>query len=126
MEQIGLMPNRATPVGALHPAIVSDDLGVQYDLRFTRKRTMRESLSRVITHRTPERFWALRHVSVNALHGESLAVIGPNGAGKSTLLQVLGGIMRPTEGQLEVNGRISGLLTLGAGFDDELSGRENI
>jgi len=59
-------------------------------------------------------------------HGESVAVIGPNGAGKSTLLQVLAGIMVPSEGSIDVDGHISGLLSLGAGFDDELSGTENI
>ena len=60
------------------------------------------------------------------LHGESLAVIGPNGAGKSTLLQVLAGIIRPSEGVVDVRGHVSGLLTLGAGFDKELSGIDNI
>ena len=59
-------------------------------------------------------------------HGESLAVIGPNGAGKSTFLQVLAGIMRPTEGSVDVRGQVSGLLGLGVGFDVELSGVENI
>jgi ABC-type polysaccharide/polyol phosphate transport system ATPase subunit len=53
-------------------------------------------------------------------------VIGPNGAGKSTLLQVLAGILQPDEGRISVSGRISSLLTLGAGFDSELSGRDNI
>jgi ABC-2 type transport system ATP-binding protein len=108
------------------PAIATEDLGVQYNLRFNRKRTMREAIARTLSRRPPERFWALRHVSVRLVQGESLGVIGPNGAGKSTLLQVLAGIMRPTEGALEVRGRISGLLSLGAGFDDELSGLENI
>ena len=107
-------------------AIVATDLGVQYNLRFNRKKTMRESLSNVLLRRPPERFWALRHVNVSVPHGESLGVIGPNGAGKSTLLQVLAGIMRPSEGAVEVRGAVSGLLTLGAGFDQELSGRENI
>ena len=60
------------------------------------------------------------------MHGESLAVIGPNGAGKSTLLQVLAGIIRPSEGSVDVRGHVSGLLTLGAGFDKDLSGRDNI
>jgi ABC-type polysaccharide/polyol phosphate transport system ATPase subunit len=53
-------------------------------------------------------------------------VIGPNGAGKSTLLQVIAGIMRPSEGSVEIRGAVSGLLTLGAGFDQDLSGRDNI
>ena len=106
--------------------LVAEDLGVQYDLRFNRKRPMREALSKVITRHPPERFWALRHVNVRLAHGESLGVIGPNGAGKSTLLQVLAGIMRPSEGSVEVRGAVSGLLTLGAGFDLELSGRDNI
>jgi ABC-type polysaccharide/polyol phosphate transport system ATPase subunit len=109
-----------------HPAILTEDLGVEYNLRFNRKRTMRESLSNVLLRRPPVRFWALRHVSVRVGHGESLGIIGPNGAGKSTLLQVLAGIMRPSEGSVEVRGRVSGLLTLGAGFDQDLSGRENI
>jgi ABC-type polysaccharide/polyol phosphate transport system ATPase subunit len=73
-----------------------------------------------------DQFWALRHVSLRLVHGESLAVIGPNGAGKSTLLQVLAGIIRPSEGSVDVRGHVSGLLTLGAGFDKELSGRDNI
>jgi ABC-2 type transport system ATP-binding protein len=107
-------------------AIVADDLGIQYDLRFNRKKPMRESLASVVLRRPPERFWALRHVNIRLTHGESLGVIGPNGAGKSTLLQVLAGIMRPSEGSVEVNGAVSGLLTLGAGFDQDLSGRENI
>src|SRR5262249_33291632 len=71
-------------------------------------------------------FWALRNVDFNLVHGESLAVIGPNGAGKSTLLQCLAGIIMPSEGQIEVRGTMSSLLTLGAGFDQELTGRENI
>ena len=107
-------------------AIVAEDLGVQYNLRFSRKKSMRESLSNVLTRKPPTRFWALRHVTMRVPHGESLGVIGPNGAGKSTLLQVLAGIMRPSEGSVVVRGAVSGLLTLGAGFDQELSGRENI
>jgi ABC-type polysaccharide/polyol phosphate transport system ATPase subunit len=107
-------------------AIVAEDIGVQYDLRFTRKKPMRVSLANAVLRRPPERFWALRHVSLRLTHGESLGVIGPNGAGKSTLLQVLAGIMRPSEGSLLVNGAVSGLLTLGAGFDQDLSGEENI
>jgi ABC-2 type transport system ATP-binding protein len=107
-------------------AISVEDLGVRYNLRFTRKSTVRGSFASLLTRRKPERFWALRHVSVQVQHGESLAVIGPNGAGKSTFLQVLAGIMRPTEGTVDVRGQVSGLLGLGVGFDADLSGTENI
>jgi ABC-type polysaccharide/polyol phosphate transport system ATPase subunit len=107
-------------------AIAADDLGVRYDLRFTRKTTLRRSLGQMFGRGGREQFWALRHVGLQLMHGESLAVIGPNGAGKSTLLQVLAGIIHPSEGSVDVRGHVSGLLTLGAGFDKELSGRDNI
>ncbi|MEA2675847.1 MAG: lipopolysaccharide transport system ATP-binding protein [Chloroflexota bacterium] len=107
-------------------AISVDNLGVQYNLRFNRKTTIRQSIANVALRRPPQRFWALRHVRFELSHGESLGIIGPNGAGKSTLLQVLAGIMRPSEGSVDVRGQVSGLLGLGVGFDEELSGIENI
>jgi ABC-type polysaccharide/polyol phosphate transport system ATPase subunit len=115
------------PVAARAPyAIDVVDMGIRYDLRFNRKTTIRQSIANVVTRKPPPRFWALRHVDLRLVRGESLAVIGPNGAGKSTLLQVLAGIMRPTEGTVDVRGQISGLLGLGAGFDADLSGIDNI
>lgn len=108
-------------------AIQSDRVGVRYDLRFTRKTTVRGTFKNLLKRRDgPTHFWALRDVSFKVSHGESLAVIGPNGAGKSTLLQVLAGILTPNEGGARVEGTISSLLTLGAGFDEELTGRDNI
>ncbi len=114
--------------GVAEYAIDVRDIGVRYDLRLTRKNTVRTSFSRLARpRRGPDRsFWALRDVSFRLVHGESLAVIGPNGAGKSTLLQVLAGIIVPSEGSIDVRGQISSLLTLGAGFDQELTGRDNI
>jgi ABC-2 type transport system ATP-binding protein len=103
-----------------------DDLGVQYNLRFNRKVTLRESVRNLVMGKPPKRFWALRHVTLRVRHGESLAVIGPNGAGKSTLLQVLAGIMRPSEGTVDVRGKVSGLLGLGISFDADLSGIDNV
>ena len=117
--------------GAIRPGaptvIEVHDLGVRYSLRLTRKNTVRQSFANLLRRRDgPSSFWALRHVSFSLTKGESLAVIGPNGAGKSTLLQALAGIITPSEGQIDVRGQISSLLTLGAGFDAELTGRDNI
>jgi ABC-type polysaccharide/polyol phosphate transport system ATPase subunit len=108
-------------------AIDASDLGVRYSLRFTRKTTLRESFTRAMRRQNGDQsFWALRHLDLRVVHGESLAVIGPNGAGKSTLLQVLAGIITPSEGSVDVFGNVSSLLTLGAGFDQDLTGRDNI
>jgi ABC-type polysaccharide/polyol phosphate transport system ATPase subunit len=114
------------PITSTGHAISTEDLGVEYSLRFSRKNTIQRTLGQFLARERREPFWALRHVSVEVVHGESLAVIGPNGAGKSTLLQVLAGIIRPSEGVVDVQGHVSGLLTLGAGFDTELTGHENI
>ncbi len=109
------------------PGIDAHGLGVQYNLRFTKKTTVRQSFAQLLRRRDgPTHFWALRDVTFRVDHGESLAVIGPNGAGKSTLLQVLAGIIEPSEGRVQMRGKVSSLLTLGAGFDTELTGVDNI
>jgi ABC-2 type transport system ATP-binding protein len=108
-------------------AIDVERLGVRYNLRLTRQTTVRNSFKNLLKRQEgPTHFWALRDVSFRVVPGESLAIIGPNGAGKSTLLQVLAGIIQPNEGAVEVVGHVSSLLTLGAGFDPDLSGRDNI
>ena len=71
-------------------------------------------------------FWALNDVSLRLRAGATLGLVGNNGSGKSTLLQVIAGIVSPTKGHVSVKGRISSLLELGAGFNPEFSGRENV
>jgi lipopolysaccharide transport system ATP-binding protein len=75
--------------------------------------------------RKAERFWPFRNLSLEVLPGEALGVIGPNGAGKTSLLRVIGGILPLDEGTLAVNGRLGGLLELGAGYSGDLTGRDN-
>ena len=71
-------------------------------------------------------FWALREINLSVEKGETLGLVGPNGCGKSTLLQIVSGILQPTTGRVVTRGRIAALLELGAGFNPEFSGRENV
>ena len=71
-------------------------------------------------------FWAVRDISFSVEPGEVFALLGPNGSGKSTLLQIISGILQPTQGRVVTRGRIAALLELGAGFNPEFTGRDNV
>ena len=109
------------------PAIEIRDLGIRYNLRLTRRNTLKQSLVGMVRHEGVEtEFWAVRNLSFDVMNGDNLALIGPNGAGKTTILLALAGILSPTEGEVRLYGKSSTLLTIGAGFDGDLTGRDNI
>ena len=106
-------------------AISVRNLSKKYRLYDSPKHRLKEALNpfRKKYHRD---FWALRDINLELPKGTTFGIIGQNGSGKSTLLQTICGILQPTTGSVQVNGRISALLELGAGFNKEYTGRENV
>jgi ABC-type polysaccharide/polyol phosphate transport system ATPase subunit len=103
------------------------DVGMCFRLYRENVNTLKEAVLGAFRHRKRfDEFWALRHATLEVRAGESLGLIGHNGSGKSTLLKIAAGVLRPTEGEVRVDGRISPMIELAAGFDPDLTGRDNV
>lgn len=103
------------------------DVSVRYRLPKERIRTVKEFAMKSLWRKVEyEEFWVLKNITFQIEPGEMLGIIGRNGAGKSTLLKLVARVMKPVKGWVEVIGRVTPLLELGAGFDLELTGQENI
>ena len=107
------------------PAISVRGLSKKYRLYGSAKERLKEALH-PFNKQYHREFWALRDISFDVPKGQTLGIIGRNGSGKSTLLEIICSILRPTSGTVEAEGRISALLELGAGFNPQFTGRENV
>jgi len=109
------------------PAIRVQNVSMMFHMHKEKIDNLKEYVIRVLRRKVGyTEFWALRDISFEVQPGERLGVLGFNGAGKSTLLKVIAGVMKPTTGTVEIHGVVAPLLELGAGFDMNYSGRENI
>lgn len=112
----------------IRPAVQIRQVTVEYRLVHERNVTLKEATIRLLKGRRleVEHFRAIDSLDLDVPQGQTLGLIGANGSGKTTTLRLLAGVLRPTSGSLHVEGRVSTLIELGAGFDPELSGAENV
>jgi ABC-type polysaccharide/polyol phosphate transport system ATPase subunit len=112
---------------AAKPAVSVRDVTKTFRLSGYRPRDLKTTLLHPLRagRDSLNQFAALRGISLDVPHGQSLGVIGANGSGKSTLLRIIAGITRPSSGSVAIEGRVAALLELGAGFHDQISGRDN-
>jgi len=109
-------------------AVQFDNVSKKFTLRHERARSFQEAVLAFLRGRnnSREELWALKDVSFAVERGKTLGIIGPNGSGKSTILKLISRILEPTSGRIDVHGRVSALIELGAGFHPDLTARENI
>jgi ABC-type polysaccharide/polyol phosphate transport system ATPase subunit len=108
-------------------AISVEDVSVTYRTSLEKAPTLRSTVTRLgRREKIVREIEAVRNVTFDVPHGEVLGIVGANGAGKSTLVRTIAGILPPSEGRVEIHGRVSTLLALGVGFNKKLSGRDNV
>lgn len=108
-------------------AVKVDNVSILFNLNKEKVDNIKEYFIKLVTRKLHyNEFWALTDISFEVEEGERLGVLGFNGAGKSTMLKVIAGVLKPTKGSVKVNGVIAPLLELGAGFDMNYTGAENI
>lgn len=108
-------------------AIKVNDVSMMFNLSSEKVDSIKEYVIKALKRELHfQEFWALKNVSFELEKGDSLGIIGLNGSGKSTLLKIVSGVLKPTKGSVETLGSIAPLIELGAGFDMDLSARENI
>ena len=108
-------------------AIEVNDVSMKFNLSSEKVDNIKEYIIKSIKHQISyDEFWSLRNVSFTMNKGERMGILGLNGAGKSTLLKVISGVYKPTEGKVIRHGKVVPLLELGAGFDQQYTGKENI
>ena len=109
------------------PAVEVKDVSILFNLNKEKVDNLKEYFVKFVTHKLMfTEFWALRDISFTVEKGERLGILGFNGAGKSTLLKTIAGVLKPTKGSVKVHGVIAPLLELGAGFDMNYTGKENV
>lgn len=103
------------------------DVGMKFNLSPEKVDNLKEYIIKLLKRELRyQEFWALKNISFEIEKGDKLGILGLNGAGKSTLLKVIAGVMKPTEGSVQINGKVVPLFALGAGFSPDYTGRENI
>lgn len=109
------------------PIISLEKVGIRFCLSSEKVDSLKDYLIKFVKRDLHyDEFWALRNVSFSLQKGDRLGVLGLNGAGKSTLMKIIAGVYKPTEGTMKIGGAIAPLIELGAGFDMEYTGKENV
>ena len=109
------------------PAIIVDNVSMKFNLSKEKVDSLKDYIIKSIKKEIKyNEFWALQNVSFTVEKGDRVGILGLNGAGKSTLLKVIAGVFKPTEGSVTKHGKMVPLLELGAGFDQQYTGKENI